>query len=115
MNYILLIHADEKAYGAMPEQQRVQSTAAYRAYGDALIAAGAMVGGERLHPTDKTATVAVRDGKTQVLNGPYSESHEQLGGYYVIKAKDMDEALAWAAKCPGAHHGTMEVRPIWAM
>ena len=57
----------------------------------------------------------VKDGKTKVLNGPYAESKEQLGGYYLIEAKDLDAALGWAAKCPGAHHGTVEVRPVWSM
>ena len=61
------------------------------------------------------STVRVKDGKTKVLNGPYAESKEQLAGYYVIEVKDLDAALSWAAKCPGAQHGTMEVRPVMAM
>ncbi len=115
MNYMILIHSNEKEFAALPAEQMKQGMAAYLAYSEALVAAGAMVGGERLHPTAETATVSVRNGKTQVLNGPYSDSQEQIGGYYVIKAKNMDEALQWAAKCPGAHMGSVEVRPIWTM
>jgi hypothetical protein len=59
--------------------------------------------------------VRVKDGKTKVLNGPYAESKEQLAGFYMIEAKDLDAAIAWAAKCPGAHHGVVEVRPTWSM
>ena len=66
-------------------------------------------------PTAAATTVRVADGKTKVLNGPYAETKEQLGGYYMIDVPDLDAALSWAARCPGASHGTIEVRPIWAM
>jgi len=59
--------------------------------------------------------VRIQDGKTKVLNGPYAEAKEQLGGYYLIDVPDMDSALSWAARCPGANYGTVEVRPIWQM
>jgi hypothetical protein len=75
--------------------------------------AGVLVGGERLRPTSDATTVRVKDGKTQVLDGPYAETKEQLGGYYMIDVPDLDAALSWAARCPGAATGTMEVRPIW--
>ncbi len=115
MQYTLLIHSDEGAWAAMTPAQRQQGTAAYTAYTEALVKSGAMVAGERLRPTSTAATVRVIDGKTKVLDGPYAESKEQLGGYYLIEAKDLDEALKWAEKCPGAQQGTMEVRPIWTM
>jgi hypothetical protein len=88
---------------------------AYRAYTEALVAAGAYVGSERLRPTSTATTVRVRDGRSQVLNGPYAESKEQLGGYYLIEAPDLEAAVTWAARCPSASHGTIEVRPIWPM
>jgi hypothetical protein len=69
----------------------------------------------RLHPADSATTVKVRDGKTEVHNGPFIETREQLGGYYLIDVPDLDAALKWAARCPGASHGTVEVRPVWAM
>jgi hypothetical protein len=69
----------------------------------------------RLQPTSTATTVKVANGKTQVLNGPYAETKEQLGGYFLIDVPDLDAALSWAARCPGSSHGTVEVRPIWVM
>lgn len=74
-----------------------------------------MRGGNRLRPTAAATTVRVRDGKTEVLNGPYAETREQLGGYFLIEVPDLDAALTWAARCPGAAYGSIEVRPIWTM
>jgi hypothetical protein len=74
-----------------------------------------LVGGERLRPTDAGTTVRLVNGKNQVLNGPYAETKEQLGGFYMIDVSDLDAALSWAARCPGASYGTMEVRPIWEL
>ena len=92
-----------------------QILAAYGAYTEAMGKAGVLVGGNRLRPTTVATTVRVADGKSQVLNGPYAEIKEQLGGYFLIDVPDLDAALSWAARCPGASHGTMEVRPIWSM
>jgi hypothetical protein len=89
--------------------------AAYMAYGEALKEAGALLGSNRLRPVATATTVRVVDGKTQVLDGPFADSKEQLGGYYLIDAPDLDAALSWAARCPGASHGIIEVRPIWSM
>jgi hypothetical protein len=77
--------------------------------------AGVMVGSNRLKPSGSASTVRIADGKTKVLDGPYAETKEQLGGYYLIEVPDLDTALSWAARCPGASHGTMEVRPVWTM
>ena len=85
------------------------------AYGEALRAAGAWQGSNRLQPISTATTVRNVNGKTQVLDGPYVDSKEQLGGYYLIDVPDLDAALAWAARCPGAGYGVMEVRPIWSM
>jgi hypothetical protein len=113
MQYMLLIHSEEGGWANLTKAEQEQGMAAYTAYGQALKAAGAYVSADRLQPSSATSTVRVKDGKTKVLNGPYAESKEQLAGYYQIEAKDLDAAVAWAAKCPGAHHGVMEVRPIW--
>jgi len=115
MQYTLLIHTEEGAWAAMTPAQIQQGKAAYDAYTEALVKSGAMVAGERLRPTSTASTVRVIDGKTKVLDGPYAESKEQLAGYYIIEAKDLDSAIAWAAKCPGAHYGAIEVRPIWPL
>jgi len=115
MKYLLMIYANEKAFQSFsPEDQR-RGMEAYMAYTEALKKAGAWVGSDRLQPTSTATTVRTTDGKTQVLNGPYTESREQFGGYYMIDVPDLDAALAWAARCPGAHHGIVEVRPVWQM
>jgi hypothetical protein len=88
---------------------------AFTAYTEALKKAGILLGGNRLQFSSNATTVRIQDGKTKVLNGPYAEAKEQLGGYYLIDVPDMDSALSWAARCPGANYGTVEVRPIWAM
>jgi len=115
MQYMLLIYTNEKGWTQLTQEQMQQGMAAYTAYTEALRKAGALIGSNRLQNTDAATTVKVTDGKTQVLNGPYVETKEQLGGYFMIEAADLDAALAWAARCPGASHGTVEVRPIWAM
>jgi hypothetical protein len=115
MQYMLLIHAEENGWAKLTKAEQEQGLAAYTAYGQALKAAGAYVSADRLQGSSTASTVRVKDGKTKVLNGPYAESKEQLAGYYMIEAKDLDAAIAWAAKCPGAHHGVIEVRPTWSM
>lgn len=115
MKYLLLIAADEAAYAAVSDAEKAERTAAYGAYAEAMAKAGVLLGGERLKPASTATSVRVCNGKTEVLNGPYAETREQLGGYFVIEASDLDAALSWAARCPGASHGTMEVRPIWPM
>ncbi|MBV8593427.1 MAG: YciI family protein, partial [Caulobacteraceae bacterium] len=96
-------------------EQNGERLAAYGAYVKAMSEAGVRLAGERLRPSTTATLVRVKDGKTQVLNGPYAETKEQLGGYFLIDAPDLDAAISWAARCPGAQEGTMEVRPIWTM
>jgi len=114
MQYMLLIYTDEAA-AAMPKADVNKMLPAYEAYTKALQGAGALLAGDRLRPTDSASTVRVREGRTQVLDGPYAETKEQLGGYYIVEAKDLDAALDWAARCPGAASGAVEVRPLWRM
>lgn len=115
MQYMLMIYGNETQEQAMSEAAMGEMMGAYGAYYEAMQNAGVLVGGNRLRPTDSATTVRLVNGKTEVLNGPYAETREQLGGYFLIEAPDLDAALSWAARCPGASHGTMEVRPIWAM
>jgi hypothetical protein len=115
MQYMLLIYANQSGWAQLTPEQQKQGMAAYTAYTEALQKAGALLGSNRLRGTDVSTTVRVTEGKTQVLNGPYVETKEQLGGYFLIEAPDLDAAIAWAARCPGANHGTVEVRPIWSM
>jgi hypothetical protein len=115
MQYLLMLYADETGWSKMTKAQQEQGYAAYMAYTEALKKAGAWVGSNRLQPISAATTVRVANGKSQVLDGPYIESKEQLGGYYLIDVPDLDSALSWAARCPGASHGTVEVRPVWAM
>jgi hypothetical protein len=113
MQYLLLIYANEAAMLSRPKEQTAQTMAAYTAYTEAIKQAGVYVGSNRLQPTSTATTVRTPSGKSQVLDGPYAETKEQLGGYYLIEAADLDEALSWAARCPGAAYGAIEVRPIW--
>ncbi len=115
MKYMLLIYQNEPAMQAMRESDGRPLMAAYGAYTEALQKAGVIVGGDRLERSALATTVRIANGKTNVLNGPYAETKEQLGGYYLIDVPDLDAALTWAARCPGASHGAIEVRPLGAM
>ena len=114
MQYMLMIFANEEAWDALSPTDQEQGIAAYNAYTEALREAGVLAGANRLAPISAAATVRVTDGKSQVLDGPYAEAKEQLGGYYLIDVPDQDTALAWAARCPGASHGIVEIRPVWS-
>ncbi len=115
MKYLLLIANEEAAMKTMTPADMGPMIAAYTAFSEAMVKAGVMGGEERLQPTATATTVCVRGGKTKVLDGPYADTKEQLGGDYLIDVPDLDAALHWAARCPGASHGAVEVRPIWAM
>jgi hypothetical protein len=115
MEYMLLIHSDDSGFAAMAPAAQAQAMAAYGAYSEALRQAGIVRSSNRLRPASMATNVKVREGKTEVLNGPFIETREELGGYYLIDVPDLDTALSWAARCPGASHGTVEVRPVWQM
>lgn len=115
MQYMLLIYGDESAEQKVTETQMAQTIAAYGAYTAALREAGVLVASDRLKPIATATTVHMAGGKTEVLNGPYAETKEQLGGFYKIEVADLDAALSWATRCPGASSGKIEVRPVWAM
>lgn len=114
MKYLLMVFTDDQRFQAMDKAEQARVTAPYAAYMEAMGNAGIYKGGERLRPTASATTVRVASGKTEVLNGPYAETKEQLGGYFLIDVPDLDAAISWAARCPGASHGVIEVRPIWA-
>ena len=115
MKYMLLIYGNEAAMQARSEKQMNEMLGAYAAYTKAMRDSGAFVAGDRLQPSANATTVSTANGKNKVLNGPYAETKEQLGGYYIIDVPDLDAALSWAARCPDAQHGVLEVRPIFQM
>jgi hypothetical protein len=115
MQYMLLIYGDERAVESMPREEVTEIINAYMAYTQALHDEKVWVASNRLRPTTAATTVRTKDGRTQVLDGPFAETKEQLGGYYLIDVPDLDAALSWASRCPAARYGTVEVRPIWAM
>lgn len=114
MQAMLMIHGDTARWNALSPEAVQQAMGAYMAYSESLRQAGIMRGGERLRPAPEAALVRIgAGGAPQVLDGPYAETKEQLGGYFLIEVPDMDAAIQWAARCPGAAHGTVEVRPLW--
>lgn len=115
MQYLLMLYSEEQGWKNMPQAEQASAVAAYTAYTQALEHAGVLVGRNRLNDSDSATVVHVADGKTTVIDGPYVDSKEQLGGYYLIDVPDLDAAIAWAARCPGASHGNIEVRPVWEM
>jgi len=113
MKYMLLIHEDESRFGRMGEAEMGALMADYGRFGEELTRSGARVAAHRLRPTSTATTVRVRDGKTLATDGPFAETKEQFGGYYLIDVDDLDEAIAWAARIPSARAGSIEVRPVW--
>jgi hypothetical protein len=115
MQYLLMIYSKEGAWEKLSQAEQQQGLAAYNAFTEALKKSGTLVGSNRLRPASTATTVRIANGKSQVLDGPYADTKEQLGGYYLIDVADLDAALAWASRCPGASHGIVEVRPVWSM
>lgn len=115
MQYLLTLYQDESAWQKMTEEQQQQGAGAYMAYTEALKASSALIGSNRLQPSTSATTLRAKNGKTQILDGPFADSKEQLAGYYLIDAPDLDAALSWAGRCPGVGHGVVEVRAIWNM
>lgn len=113
MKYMLLMYAHESKTPPTPEEIKAASPAWY-ALSKELEAAGVLVSNCGLSSIADATTVRVRDGKTLTADGPFAETHEQLGGYYLLECKDLDEAIAWAAKIPTAAYGSIEVRPQWS-
>ena len=112
MRYMLSIYGDERLWTEATPEQVQAVMAAYEAFGREVTEAGVMLGGEGLQPSGTATTVQVRDGQTLTSDGPFADTREQLGGYYLLDCRDLDEAIGWAAKIPGAQNGTIEVRPV---
>jgi len=115
MRYALLICTDESAAAAVSPAEGEAMTGEYMKFGEEMTKRGVLKGGERLHPTTDATTVQVRAGEVITSDGPFAETKEQIGGFYLVDCKNLDEAIEIAAKIPGASIGTIEVRPIWEM
>jgi hypothetical protein len=113
MQYLLMIYANEAEYAKIDPATLQKVFEEYGAFTQGIVKSGNFKAGDRLQPTTTATTVRIRDGKTLTTDGPFAETREQLGGYYLVDAKDLDEALAIAARIPGARFGSIEVRPIW--
>ena len=114
MHYMALIYIDEAAVEATPPAERAAVTARYHALAAEARAGGVMRGGEELAPTRDATTVRVRDEQSLVVDGPYAEAREVLGGYFLFECATMEDALEWAARIPAAERGAVEVRPVYA-
>ena len=115
MQYMLMIYSGEQDYSKLDQAVISQQMAAYEGFVQALRTAGVWSGMGRLQASSTATTVRVSNGKSQVLNGPFADSKEQLGGYFIVDVSDLDAAISWAARCPGSSHGVVEVRPLWPM
>jgi hypothetical protein len=113
MQYLALIYGDETVWTAASDEERQAAYHEYNAFGDEAQKAGVLVGGNELDSTETATTVRVRGDETLVTDGPFVESKEALGGYYVLECGSIDEACTWAAKIPGASYGAIEVRPVY--
>jgi len=115
MRYLLMICTDEKFYEGLSEKENADLFAEYGAFNEQMSERGVLQGGERLRSVADATTVRVQDGDVLTSDGPFAETKEQVGGYYVVDCKDLDEAIEIASKIPGARHGSIEVRPIWEL
>ena len=113
MHYLLMLYVDETGWPRLTPEEQQRGMAAYMAYTEALTGAGVLRGLGRLRPTAEAATVRQGARGAEVLDGPYAETKEQMGGYFLIEVPDRAAALDWAARCPAAGHGVVEVRPLW--
>jgi hypothetical protein len=112
MKFLLTIYGDESGYASATPDEIQQVMDAYMAFGRAVEEAGVYLGGEGLQPSSTATVVRVRDNETITTDGPFAETREQLGGYYLLDCADLDDALRWAARIPGAQAGAIEVRPV---
>jgi hypothetical protein len=112
MKYMLIIHDSEKAWAALSATEQQEIMAGYRRFSAEIRASGQFLAGSQLQPTSNATSVRVKNGRRMVTDGPFAETREQLGGFYVVEAKDLDEAIAMAERLPSAVTGTIEVRPL---
>jgi hypothetical protein len=112
MKYILMDYVGEAGWPELTRDEQIHWLGVYKAYMEAMAKAGVLKDSRGLQPSSAATTVRIRSDKTQVLDGPYADSKEQLGGFHIIEVADLDAAIAWAARCPTALHGVVEVRPV---
>jgi hypothetical protein len=112
MKFLLLLYGDESQWASASPEAIQKDLEAYGAFSQEVKAAGAFVAGEGLEATSSATTVRVRDGETVLSDGPFAETREQLGGFYLLECRDLDEATRWAAKIPAAYGGSVEIRPV---
>ena len=112
MQYLCLIYEDEKEWQKLPRAESEKIMGEFKSYTDAIRKSGHYVGGNALQPTHTATTVRVRQGKVATTDGPFAETKEQLGGYYLLQARDLNEAIQLASRIPGARLGSVEVRPV---
>src|SRR5215217_874717 len=112
MRYVLMDYVSDAGWTNLTKAEQEQWLGAYRAYMQAMLTAGVLKEAKGLMPASAATTVRVVNGKTQVLDGPYADSKEQIGGFHIIEAVDLDAAIAWAARSPTALHGLVDVRPL---
>ena len=115
MQYLLLIYGEEKTWDSLPDAERNKLMADFGSFTKSIVETKQFQGGNQLHPVSAATTVRVRQGKTLTTHGPFAETREQLGGYYLVESANLDEAIGIAARIPGAKSGTIEVRPIMVM
>jgi hypothetical protein len=115
MQYILMLYVNEAGWPEPTEADRKHGVATYTAFTELLTEAGVFAGVNRLRPSSTATTVHVMNGRSQVLEGPYVDSREQLSGYFIIDVADLEAAISWAVRCPAANRGVVEVRPLWSV
>jgi hypothetical protein len=113
MKYLCLIYSDETQWPKLPKEDTDRMLAEYGAFGESIKKGGQWIAGHRLQPTHTATTVRIRDGKLSTTDGPFAETKEQLGGFYMIEARDLNEAIQIGSRIPGARVGSIEVRPVW--
>ena len=113
MNYLCLIYSDETQWQKLPEAETGKMMGEFFNFTDSIKASGHYLGSNRLQPTPAATTVRIRDGKMSTTDGPFAETREQLGGYYLVEAPDLNDAIRIASKIPTARFGSIEVRPVW--
>ena len=114
MKYMLLMYANESVVPNTPDEQEAVAPEVWFALMKEMKDAGVMISNNGLAPIATATTVRVREGKRLITDGPFAETHEQLGGFFLLECKDLDEALRWAEKVPHAMYGSVEVRPLWS-
>lgn len=115
MKYAIMVYESEAGFSNRTNDEQESYWGAYQAYSQALSEAGVSAGGAALHPSNVGTTVRLREGQRKVQDGPYADTKEQLGGFFIVDVADLDTALNWAARCPAATDGAVEVRPLLPM